>query len=329
MDGFFVKPGAVTRKPATKVAVTSSDQPKLSPKPVRSTTVHGSHKTRQADRSRTLMRHAVKKPTLATAHSKQPAKAEPKLPSNTVTARHERAFSTAKSASISRFSKHTPKVHKQVAHLPVQEAPATPTHHTARQAAAKAEPAPAHSVSFEDALHKATAHQQPKLHKSKLRERTARKLGTTTRLISAGSISLAVLLLVGFIAYQNVPNFAMRTAASRAGFAASMPGYTPSGFGMNGAIQASPGQVTVSFRSASDDRNYQVTQKPSNWTSESLLSNHVAVNNQSFQTYEDKGKTVYVSDGSTATWVNGGVWYEISGNSSLNTDQLLNIANSF
>lgn len=327
MDGFFAKPGSVTRpsQPA-KLHVTEA-------KPAsHRTTTKAAHKSRQPAKSQTLMRHVVKKPTLSTPAGKSSPvepKPQPKLPTAHHSQRHERAMSTPQSSSISRFgARPVQAVEKQIAHLPVQ-APPTEHHqavHHAQTAIKAAEPASA--VSFTAALQQADTHQKAKLKKPKVRERTARKLGMTTRLLTAGSVSLAVLLLVGFVAYQNVPNFAMRTAATRAGFNASMPDYTPSGFAMDGPILASPGHVTVNFRSASDERNYQVSQQPSNWTSESLLTNHVATNNQSFQTYQEKGKTIYIN-GSTATWVDGGVWYEVTGDSSLNTEQLLQIANSF
>ncbi len=59
------------------------------------------------------------------------------------------------------------------------------------------------------------------------------------------------------------------------------------------------------------------------------LTNHVLTNKQPFQTFQDAGKTIYIYEDSKATWVNGGVWYQINGNASLTSDQLLRIANSF
>jgi hypothetical protein len=147
-------------------------------------------------------------------------------------------------------------------------------------------------------------------------------------MVNVGAASFAVLLLTGFVAYQNAPNFAMRMAGSKAGFAARMPGYQPSGFAMSGPIQSSPGTVSVSFRSTTDSRSFTVTQHPSTWTSESLRDNFVAMDGHTFQAHQDRGKTVYVYDGSNATWVNGGVWYQVEGKSSLNSDQLLHIARS-
>lgn len=323
MDGFFRKP-----QPANVIKPVAA-KPTAVQRTVKKAPIHA----HQPHKSKTLMRHAVKKPSINTPQGSETVahtKPKPVSPAQHSHKRQERAKLTPKSSSISRFKiRPLASVEKQVAHLPVKEAPISAARHHASQAATAEASQTKSTVSFTNALQKANTHQNAKLAKPKLRARTAKKLGTTSRLITIGSISLAVVLLAGFVAYQNVPNFAMRTAATRAGFSATLPGYTPSGFAMDGAIKASPGQVTVSFRSNSDDRSYQVDQKPSNWTSQSLLTNHVAVNNQAYQTYEEKGKTIYIYNGSDATWVNGGVWYQVNGQSSLNTDQLLQIANSF
>ena len=58
-----------------------------------------------------------------------------------------------------------------------------------------------------------------------------------------------------------------------------------------------------------------------------LLDNFVASSGQNYQTIEDAGRTIYMYSGN-ATWVNGNVWYRITGNSSLSSGQLTNIATS-
>jgi hypothetical protein len=120
----------------------------------------------------------------------------------------------------------------------------------------------------------------------------------------------------------------MKVAAARAGFSASMPGYSPSGFAFKGPVQYSAGQVVVSFKSNTDDRNFKLTQQTSSWSSDSLLNNYVAAGGKEYQTYQDRGRTIYIYDGSNATWVNGGVWYQIEGNADLSSDQLVRIASS-
>lgn len=322
MDGFIRRPQASTSKPISK------------PKPQPTTrATHQSPKVgRTTQTSQTLMRHAVHKP----AHSTVPkisskatpaeAKASPAAVRSPHHERQQRASQISKSSSISRFSAHhTSSVTKKYAPLAVKPHPEETHHHTAHRAA---KPASTAHNSFEAALQNATSHQEPAHKTTKRRQRAAKKLGISVRSLNIGAISLAVVLLTGFIAYQNIPNVSMRMASAKAGFNASLPGYTPSGFGRAGSIQSSPGAVTVTFKSHSDNRNFQVSQKPSNWTSDSLLSNHVAVNQRDYQVYQDKGKTIYIYDGNNASWVNGGVWYEVTGNSSLSSEQLLRIADS-
>jgi hypothetical protein len=84
----------------------------------------------------------------------------------------------------------------------------------------------------------------------------------------------------------------------------------------------------VTFRSNSDERNFELQQQVSNWNSQALVDNFILSENKQYQTFQEKGKTIYVYDNANATWVNGGVWYKIEGNSSLNTEQLLKIASS-
>lgn len=139
---------------------------------------------------------------------------------------------------------------------------------------------------------------------------------------------LAALLLTGFFVYQNIPNLSMRVASTRAGFSAQLPGYKPAGFSQEKLVSYAPGKVTVSFRSNSDERQFQLTQQSSNWNSQALADNYLAKADKQYQTFQASGKTIYIYDNSSATWVNGGVWYQIEGQSDLSSDQLLKIANS-
>ena len=66
----------------------------------------------------------------------------------------------------------------------------------------------------------------------------------------------------------------------------------------------------------------------SNWNSDALLSNYVVAENKQYQTYMDRGRTLFIYDGSNATWVDNGVWYQIEGDSRMTTDQLVRIAAS-
>lgn len=121
---------------------------------------------------------------------------------------------------------------------------------------------------------------------------------------------------------------ALRIASSRAGFQASLPGYSPSGFRFAGPVAYSDGVIELEYASNSDDRAYSLTQKESAWDSQSLLDNYVENRTDDYLTFQERGLTVYVYDGSQATWVDRGIWYTIEGDSNLTTEQLLKIASS-
>lgn len=311
---------------------TRRPEPTASPKPHPVSPAH--HTTRKPQHAQTLMRHVVQKPqakpvTTPVTSRLSTSKKEPLLPPTAAQVRQQRAAHVPKSSAISRFSTtqtDAPTVSKKVAHLPVRAHPEAPLA-VAPPIAARA-PAHTSTTSFNKALEHANSHHQAPLKAKKLRHRTAKKMGVSTRALSIASTALVVVLLTGFVAYQNSANIAMYMAANQAGFHGSIPGYTPGGFGMSGPIKASPGSITVNFHSRTDDRSYTVTQKPSNWTSDSLRFNFFKATD-SPTALLDKGKTIYFYDnGTSAAWVNGGVLYQISGNANLNSDQVVSIADS-
>lgn len=293
-------------------------------------TAHKVHKT--AEKSKTLMRSVVKKPNEVSRkvvmdgvakHSSHPA---PKAAKKTDPHRIERATAISKSRLISKFGSGVPHAVKpKFDVLPVQAAPKRPEVE-AKEALFETLH---HAVSpFQHALEHASSHTQAKHKKTRAHHKVAHKLGIKPKVLGAGVTTLSVLLLVGFFAYQNVPNLAMRVAAAKAGVNGSLPSYQPSGFAIQGPIQLSAGQVTVSYKSNSDDRSFSLVQRASEWNSDALLKNYVATDNRPYQTYQDEDKTIYMYDGGNATWVERGVWYQIEGKKALSSDQLLRMAKS-
>lgn len=319
LDGF-------SRRPAAKVTTHAVTPAK----------VH-----QQPQKSKTLMRTAVKKPVApAKIHAKAPAATTsvkksiehkafiaPAKPGRVI-----RATSIPKSNFISKFGaaaasiktealavKPEPVHHKPEAQTHTVSVPAVINH--PQQTVAQADP-------FQAALEQSLSHEQPRAKKSKLHHRVAKKLHVSPKIVSLASFTLVALAISGFLAYQNLPELAMRVAATRAGLSAHLPSYQPSGYSMAGPIQYQPGQVTVNYKSASDARAFNVVQKNSSWNSETLLENFVASTNTPYQTFQSNGRTIYIYGGNKATWVDGGIWYSIDGQSNLNSDQLLRIAES-
>jgi hypothetical protein len=180
---------------------------------------------------------------------------------------------------------------------------------------------------FEHALQQATAHEAPVLSKKSLKTKKQRKSTVHIRIATG----MLVLLAVGsFVAYQNMTAVTLKLASHKAGFIASLPRDVPSGFS-RGALKYEAGLVAINFQSNSDNRSYAVTEKLSNWDSQTLRENFVTANaNNSYQTVEAAGQTIYLfgTTSKTATWVSGGVWYQVDSAGSLSDHQLIELATS-
>lgn len=326
LDGF-------TRRPAHAKSTHTVASP--------TTAVH-----KQPAKSQTLMRTAVKPPASKKIHAKAAANHDqaPKAKQSASSLFGSikpgtaiRASSIGQSNLISKFGRSAPSIKNEV--IPVKPIPGQakkPVQHPAaaeapaKHAAAPHKPAKAaHKPNqFQAALENASSHHQPKIKKPRLHHRVANRLHVSHRLVSFVGIAIMAIGVAGFFAYQNMPELAMRVASTRAGLNANLPKYQPAGFSMAGPIEYQPGAVSVNYKSNSDDRSFSVTQKNSSWNSETLLENYVSPTKEPYQTFQAKGRTIYIYDGNKATWVDGGVWYNIDGKTNLNSDQLLRIAES-
>jgi hypothetical protein len=321
IDGFTRRPGTALHKKTTRNAP--------------NTLAGQVHKKTQ--KAKTLMRGAVQKPAAKhPEHSTKPhtgtITSKPPTLQPADPRRLLRASHIKKSLLISRFgSGQANTVTTRLEPLAVRPEPtpasSIPAKHSslARQASAIAKPSKADQ--FAAAIAKANSHDHPKPKKTRLHHRVAKKLHVKPRIISVAASLAAAVLIGGFFAYQNIPNINMRIAKARSGVSGSLPGYKPSGFAIKTPIDYKPGQITINFKSNSDDRRFSITQEKSNWTSETLLSS-LKTKGEDPLTIEDKGKTIYLYNESNASWVNSGVKYKIEGNSSLNTDQLRRLASS-
>lgn len=307
---------------------------KLSPR-----TTPAQHVHIKTEKSKTLMRSAVKKPALshkakqanerklhtAIAMSK-PLLAHPVDPERVLRAGHIK-----KSHLVSKFGRSVPgALHIKTVTLPVQalprDVPTLPMDNLAHRTENIA--TQGNQSRFTNALANAHSHEQPKAkRRNRLHHRMARKLRVSTKALNITAGLTAVLLLTGFIAYQNIPNLAMRVATARSGVHGKFPDYKPAGFGLNGPIEYRKGQITINFKSNTDDRSFKVVQESSDWTSETLM-NSLSNEGKQTQALLKQGKTIYVYDGNNAAWVSGGIKYQIEGKAELSSDQLLRLATS-
>jgi len=309
----------------TRPAVVS--QPSLTPPRHRSLSINA----RRPQPTKTLMRTSVKKPKpslkklvrVRTAAGSAPKVMTLSAAKTTAqdTKRWGRAHQTPKSSAVHHFTQVTsaPVLVRHYAALPVKLSP--PVLRTARQTSQVA-----HLT--EAGLSRANAHQQLAPAKKNWHARLARKLHTKPRRLTIAIVSLVVLLTAGLLAYENRAAIDVRIAATRTNIAATLPGYTPSGFSFREPVIYGGGQVTISYHSTSDQRHYSILEHASNWDSQTLYNNLVSIGHQTYQTLQSAGRTVYVDGQGNASWVNSGLLYQISGNASLSNQQLLGIVTS-
>lgn len=282
------------------------------------------HVKRNLSKSQTLMRQSLKKPDIKVKKVK-PVVKKPEFVAKTSSpsvARVSRAENTSKSPLISKFGHvSVDGLKKSVAHMPVVSPP---------KAHQSSNPISNELAKFEEAIKNANSHLE-KLEKDAIkRVPFLSRVGFKNRMANLATMTTAVLILVGFFAYQNMAYVSLKVAASKAGVAAKMPGYTPAGYGAERNVEVGEGQVSVRFQSNTDDKYFTITQTASNWNSSSLLADYVQKRNceTCYQTWPENGKTIYTYNNSSATWVDGGIWYNIEGNATLTSDQLLRIASS-
>jgi hypothetical protein len=280
--------------------------------------------------SKTLMRQFVKKPTI---NPSKPIKSQSKAntlpakkPAHHVSAklsaatldhvRAERALSVPKSQSVKHFhkSKHNPVQPSS----PAQELK-TPHHKQVHGIATKPHSGKKRTTTdiFEEAIAHATSHEQ--VHHAAKKKRVTKQAGVLL------ASFVAVMLVSAMFASQNMDSLKMHLAASKAGFAASLPGYKPDGYRL-GSINSDSGIVATNFLSNTDKRSYTLTQKPSKWDSQALREVYVTKNSQDFYAVEKNGQTIFIYGDHQATWVDGGVWYQLSSNGSLSDKQLVDLA---
>lgn len=272
-------------------------------------------------KSKTLMRSSVKKPEIK--NDIQRIRYAPR-PNLTDVKRESKAISTEKSNMISRFSKLSmnSSVKKSIEHLPIVSAPNVISG-TKKAVHTELE-------KFEQALRNANTHIKH-IEKNVVKKvPLLKRAGFKNKIANLSAISAGFLLLIGFFGYQNATYVSMKVASQRSGITAKMPGYVPAGFSANKTANSGDGRVSLSFNSNSDAKGFTLTQQTSDWNSSSLLANYVQKRNcpTCYQTWPSEGRTLFIYDESNATWVDGGIWYQVEGNAVLTTDQLQRLANS-
>jgi hypothetical protein len=284
----------------------------------RSVRSHAVHK--KPSKSQTLSRAHVHTPK---GHDKAKKTAsKPHVPTHPMV----RRFSDVKPASQLHAKHQVKKTVNQPAIHPVQQSATrrvrTKTTHAPKKNHHTAAPAPAHTEkqhAIEKALKNAAPAKSPK--KGSFAKRHP-------RLMSAGTASLAIVLMAGYFTYINLPSISVRVAAAQAGIDASYPGYQPAGYGIKGPVAYTNGEVSINFKSNTNPHHFSINQSKSSWDSSALLANYVMPqSNGNYISYSDSGLTIYAY-GTQAAWVNDGILHTIEGDATLSGEQIRRIATS-
>ncbi len=322
------QPGSPTASHAKSQPATVADPVTVKLAPHRTSPPAQHISAHQPQHPQTLMRRAVQKPTVAaptklkvvapTASASELVKPSASFHkvsvSNVSQLRLERSQQVSQTQAIKRFS-NTPAIHTPVATV-VQPSPAAQAPISSGSSAGSQRS----KALFEQAMANATSHQQTYQPKP---GRHGLSRGHVAILASA----FAVIFLAGFLMYHSIPSMDLNVASAKAGFRASMPGYQPAGFSL-GHLTYGPGSVTINYHSNSDDRKFSVVEKTSSWDSSILLANFVKTNSQPYQSYQVGGRTVYLYGDNNGTWVDGGIWYVVNGDTALSNNQILQMAGS-
>jgi hypothetical protein len=274
--------------------------------------------------SQILMRSSVKKPStgfkrhlkisgsIVNPTAKTPLAAPSRLSvTNQQVLRNQRAASFKQSELINHF--RTPPMQQAAKPLSAGDQSWQPAPQTTPAALPKSPT----DLLLERAINQATPHEQPTL-KGKSKWHRA----------SLITIPIAAAAIVLFIGGHGLTRVQLRVASAEAGFHTSLPAYQPAGFGLS-QLSYSNNIFSSEFHSKNGAQSYTVTQESTPWDSQGLLDNYVITNSgHAYQTVHVGDRTIYLYGVGDATWVNGGIWYQINSDGSLNNSQLIGVANS-
>lgn len=301
--------------------------------------INAIHRARPG-KSKTLMRTAVKKP--GTHHQDvKPAPAThastPLTPSSSyhqsthTDQRLRRAHAIPTHASVQKFAPTQHVQHKiapKIAQMPVahQQQAVTPPTVTSQYTAPKPQQKTA-SDFVQGQLTKTIEHTHASTPQTKKKRRLSlsTKKGKIKGIATAG---MATLLIGGFIIWQNMPTISLVMANREAGISARLPKGVPSNFAVSSVRASGEGTVIVNYASRADSRVFALTQARADATSASLESTIAQISNNNYQTYQAGGITLYMSENNRVDWIDGGVRYNISGETGFSPDQIASIATS-
>lgn len=147
------------------------------------------------------------------------------------------------------------------------------------------------------------------------------------RMVTIITTAIAVFGIIIYFLYISLPSLSIGIANAKSGTEASLPSFTPSGYSHNGLAYNEGSDIIINFKSTSNDKNFSLKQSKSSWDSSAVKNMVSKESNNQFTTTEKNGLTIFTYNKNTsALWVNGGILYRISSNSSLDISDISQIA---
>jgi hypothetical protein len=324
VTGVLISSGAKTKTetatPKTKLIAKTVKTDTLNAEKA-ATKVEPNHtKAHSVQTSQTLMRKSVKRPgpTVKRHSVHVPVTHESTTPIQIKHGAHavnqhrlERAKNIQQSAYVQKYN--------PLHHIPVtlSSVPVQPEPKQEEQEAPEAPPPVQHSIEmFERAIENASHYvdiAMQKKHFTKKRRKHALSMGTGF---------VALMLVAGFMVYQNSPGLQVSAAGMRVGVSATAPNFKEIGLKYNGVATAEDKRI-IGLKD--DNGTYQLTQEKTNWSGESMIhsvSSTDASGKPNYVVIEVSGQKVYRLSNGSDMWVKDGVWYSLSGNRGVNPDKL-------
>jgi hypothetical protein len=240
-----------------------------------------------------------------------------------------RNMDIAKSVGISRFgTKPQLAVQNKKSNIPENNLnkPYANPKHIPHPMVKKIQPKPVIENSAKDIKEAAIAEAFQKIAERQKKEKEALK--KRTKIIR---IIVAILAIVGIGAYfffVNLPAIAVSYASTKSGFEASFPSFCPNGYARDGYARTEGSSVIMRYKSLVSDNSFNIKQSKSSWDSSAVRNMVDEASAGKFFTTEKNGLTIF-SYNNSAAWVNGGILYTITGDATLKTDEIQQIALSF
>lgn len=181
------------------------------------------------------------------------------------------------------------------------------------------------------ALNISSSHITKSAKKMRFYDRMAESLKITVRTLIVISVALVVLIVAGVTLYIFMPNLSMYIADSKTGVHGILPEYTPSGFSVKNIkyITGNPtGSITLSYKSNSDSRSYNITEHATSWDNQSLINGVIEPLAGSNFTSNQVGGISVFNTGKSDFWISSNVYYILNNQANLTQNQINQIVTS-